>query len=624
LEGKQTNMTDKVSPHRRWLGLAQAQPDLFQLLGVERSERQPEVFRAAAEARLGLLKSFRDAEGLSERKALAEEIKLAFATLSNPSKREEYEQKFGPQASPPANSTTPPPLAIPLAVPIALPNPTTSTPPLAPNPMVQAQTEPKDPLAAVAALESKQRRRKPSKSRAWVLTTLGLFLFLGGPLLIIGIIWFNSQDRLIAQQSVEKKRPSSEQPLVNKPSLAGPFAGLTPQPREEDRSTSPEEPASNDDSAVPVPSGSPEQPDSAERPDMSRPPETSDFADFASPSIRELNRVIWNDLRYRDSETAKKRLQLAKGVLTSASEQAQLTALEEVVGHLDRYWKQLVQSSARMRTGEIKWGDESAGFIESTDQYVLVKLKGIGLKVLWEYVRPDIAVQLAEQGPIADIPAWRLAKASALMLDTQTAREQEPLIRQWLDESAADGHEIANLEWVLSQRVARSPGVLKMPAPSGELLESAKRSLREVLPEKNIAANNVAGRKAVIDQLLAEAARQADPAVKFVALERARDHAIRLVDIPLCRELLESLATAFEIDVESKMLDSVSEMAAFVQTEVQAERVCEAILISSGVSLTELTKGAVEPKVLRTAEELARKQGLKQMLDRIHYLTGRD
>ncbi|MFM7561970.1 MAG: hypothetical protein ACKO81_02930, partial [Planctomycetota bacterium] len=83
-------MADKVNPYRRWLGLAQAQPDFFQLLGIERGERRPEAIRAAAEARLEFLKSFPDEAGKPERKQLSEEIKLAFKTLTQPDQREEY------------------------------------------------------------------------------------------------------------------------------------------------------------------------------------------------------------------------------------------------------------------------------------------------------------------------------------------------------------------------------------------------------------------------------------------------------------------------------------------------------------------------------------------------------
>lgn len=617
-------MTEKGSPHRRWLGLAQAQPDFFQLLGVERNENRPEVFRTAAEARLGLLKAFGEAEGREQRKALAEEVKLAFATLANPAKREEYLQSLKPL--PPPVSPAPPPLVIPVAVPIAQPMSSSPSPVISGLPLAQPAPQSQDPLAAVAALESKQRRRKAGKSRTWTLTGLGLVLFLGGPLLIIGIIWFNSQDRLKSADRVAAVQPAAtKQPAPNKPAATGAFTGLTPQPLPDSET--------GDPGTVDVADEASETTDNAgaatieEEGGMSGPPDGPPMeqpVEFASASVRELNRVIWNDLRYRDAATARQRLQLAKGVLTSAPEAQQVKALEEVVEQLDKYWKQLIQSAAKLRTGEVQWGTETAGFVESTDQYVLVKVKGIGLKVSWEYLPPDIATQLVEQAPLADIPAWRLAKATALMLDIQTAREQEPLIRQWLAESADDGYETANLEWVLDQRVARSPAGRKSPPPSGEALEQAKRTLRELLPEKNIAANNIAGRQTAIEQLLAEAARQADPAVKYVALERAREHAVRKVDIPLCRELLESLATAFDFSVESRMLESVSDMAAYVQNANQAEKVCEAILVSSGVSLTELVKGSVEPKTLRVAEELARKQGLKQMLDRIHYLTGRD
>lgn len=626
-------MADKVSSYRRWLGLAHSSVNYFQLLGIDRGERRPDVLRASAEARLELLKSFRGEEGLEERKALAAEIKLALATLSDPAKRQTYEQKQPPPLGI-TNSQSTPPLAIPVAVPIAQPLPESAPPPARPNSPVESACEPSDPLAKVALLEAKKNRRQRSRSRSWLLPAVGLLLFLGGPLLIAGAIWFNSRDRLVADEPETKPATSvakeaATPPRRAKPNETSPFVGLTP------KASSETEPMSGDQGETGEVSDTPEgkapaiepgagEADPSPSPNESGATPVDAAVAYASPKVQELSRVIWNDLRYRETATARKRLLLAKSMLTTPQELAQLAALEEFTGHVERYWKQLAQSAAKLRTGEIKWGGELAGFVSSTDQYVMVKLKGVSLKVAWEYLPPLIAAQLAEQAPIADLPTWRLAKTAALMLDPRNIREQEALIRQWLDESAADGKEIENLLWVLERRKADAQLVERSPIPSGEQLKQARQKLQEVLPEQRLAQNNVAGQKLAIEQLLDEAGKQADLNLKFAALERAREHAIRLVDLPLCRELIEAMATRFEMDIESLMLESANEMAPYVRSPQQAELVCEAILDSAGVNLHNFVKGTADPKVLRTAEELSRKQELKMMLDRIHFLTGRN
>ncbi|MFO0260306.1 MAG: hypothetical protein ACK53V_01670, partial [Planctomycetota bacterium] len=165
-----------------------------------------------------------------------------------------------------------------------------------PIPLAQPVAAPQDSLASVAALDAKQRRRKENKSRKWTLTLLGLLLFLGGPMLIISLIWLNSKPTAVAEKRADAPRPAATSP-TKKPALEGPFSGLTPPPSEQSEMLSPGTAEDSEPSPSPDPSaeaiGEEKQAGTEPaQPDSSRPPGESEEVAFASPSIRELDRVI--------------------------------------------------------------------------------------------------------------------------------------------------------------------------------------------------------------------------------------------------------------------------------------------------------------------------------------------
>ncbi len=629
-------MADKVNPYRRWLGLAQAQPDFFQLLGIERGECRPEAIRAAAEARLEFLKSFPDEAGKPERKQLSEEVKAAFKTLSQTDQREEYLRTSQAAANPAA------PLALPIAVSLAKPsNPpaTASVQPLANVPLATPVKSPvpetvTDPLVAVAQLGSQGKLKNSRRSKSWLVPALSLALFLGGPLVVLAIIWFNSNQDRIAQAESEFKEagPKSQAEKVKeKPaaSAESPFKGLLKESAESRRidktsevgavssgktsSGGPEDNPKNENVAV----------SSGMNPETTPPvEEMASNSNYATPAVAEVFRGVWIDLGLRNEDVARRRVVIEKGLLASLGETQQLVAAEKAIGLSEGFWKQVVSSCRMLKTGEIRFGDDIAMFVESTDQFVVLKLKGILVKVQLAYLPKLVAIELAERGKINDIPSWRLQKSVALMLSPVEATKNEQAIRDLLSESARDGHEISNLEWLLQRRLEEATPSSRRPPPDEAAKAAAIKKLNEKIPDKQLAQNNMAGRNVIIQQLQAHVRQEQDADVRFVALDRARKQTVKKADLLLCRQVLERLGAEFEIDLEKLWLESLEEMTDYVQSPQQAEVVCEAMLAAYGFGWPSFEAGSASEQKLSSAEELARKYELKMTLDRIHYLTG--
>jgi hypothetical protein len=630
-------MADKVNPYRRWLGLAQAQPDFFQLLGIERGERRPEAIRAAAEARLEFLKSFPDEAGKPDRKQLSEEIKLAFKTLTQPDQREEYLKKS------PAGSTSPAPLAMPIAVSLARPTTPPAIPSVQPLASVALATpvrspEPEtagDPIAAMAQLGVQGKSTKSRRSKSWLVPAVSLGLFLGGPVVVLAIIWFNSnRDRIAEVDSGVKETGSKSQAdkVREKPaaSTASPFKGLLKQAAEPQRTEKAAgvETGANEQISAAQPEDDPKDTNNAvlsssENPDTNSPAEQiTSNSNYATPAVAEVFRSVWVDLELRNEDVARRRVVIEKGLLASPGETPQLTAAEEAIGLSEGFWKQVVSSCRTLKTGEIRFGDDIAMFVESTDQFVVLKLKGVLVKVQLAYLPKSVAIELAERGTINDIPSWRLQKSVALMLEPLDAGKNEQAIRELLSESARDGHGISNLEWLLQRRLDEATFASRRQPPDEVPREVAIKKLNEKIPDKQLAQNNIAGRNVVIQQLQAHVRQEQDADIRFVALERARKQTIKKADVVQCRQFVVQLGAEFEIDLEGLWLQSLEEMTDFVQTPQQAEMVCEAMIAGYGFGWPNFEAGSASEQKLSSAEDLARKYDLKMTLDRIRYLTG--
>jgi hypothetical protein len=343
---------------------------------------------------------------------------------------------------------------------------------------------------------------------------------------------------------------------------------------------------------------------------------------FASPQVAEVIRGVWVDLGLRNEDVARRRVVIEKGLLAGPGETQQLAAVEEAIGLAESFWKQVVSSCRMLKTGEIRFGDETAMFIESTDQFVVLKLKGILVRAHLVYLPKSVAIELAERGKIEDVPRWRLQKSVALMLDATQAVESQQLIRELLSESAKDGHDTANLEWLLERRVEQAKTRTRQKSPDTESLAVAVKALSERIPDKQLAQNNMAGRNLVIQQLQTLIRDEPEANIRFAALERARKHAIKKGDLIICRQLLVRQDAEFEIDLDELWREAVEQMTDHMQSPQQAELLCEAMIAAHGFGWPIFEAGVSTEQKLSSAEDLARKHELKMTLDRIHYLTG--
>lgn len=650
-------MNDLEQCYRRWFGISDPAPDFYQLLGIGTAETDPQRIRAAAESRLAILKSDSDPAFQELRRTVAEHVKTAYSTLIHSEQRAQYDRSL--------TGNRPLKLAQPLA---PLPNSNLAEPkraiPLAELPNVaEAVVEKRDlanvgnPMNASARipveLQIRTRRQRAGRRSSWMWSLLGLLFFVGGPALILGLIWIN-------WNSPRQLTDADQAPLENTSASANtPFQLPVPEANaavSPDNSTAhPNRIPSNLDAASQSNAADPPKetldPHNRTEPGQTEPdreasspaveanvsenstnPQTHSDSEssepwpqsYASPAVAQTARWMFLDLQYRQIASARQRLaRLKNNTELPPHAQRQWQLLHSACDHAELFWNQVVQSCSRHRTGtELKMDAEPIGFIESTDQFVQFKIKGVITRAYFDNLPFEVAVSWAESGAIPDIPSWRLAKALAWMADPVRAAAAENEIRQLLIQSEVDGHAVDGLRWLLEQQLAaRDSAVERMPYPDEPTRKLATSLLNERIPPRPIEQSNLAARYREIEQLLDLAATESDPPLRLAALERALKATERAADWHQCRVILHTIADTFQIDLEQKSIAHSQEMTRFVSTPLQAERLCDWVITLQGYGWPKFSPGMANPKQLVEADRLAKKHSIRAIQDRIAFLT---
>jgi len=89
-------MADHFDPYHKWLGISPEKqpPNLYQLLGVDEFEADPDVIESAADQRMAHVRTFQSGKQGKLSQKLLNEISAARVTLLNPDKRAAYDEKL--------------------------------------------------------------------------------------------------------------------------------------------------------------------------------------------------------------------------------------------------------------------------------------------------------------------------------------------------------------------------------------------------------------------------------------------------------------------------------------------------------------------------------------------------
>ena len=630
-------MTESTNYYFAWLGISDSDPDYYVLLGIERDDADTARIKQAAKVALSKLEPVTGTENREERRRLAHQIKVAFATLTNPQLRADYDHKLAAK-----DNQLPPPLSQPklaialnpaevssagelkMAVPIAVP----STPSPSPSASIAVENTGKfDFEPAQVRVGFRKRILKPSRSGMPILVMI--FLLFVGPVIVVGLIFYSAKSawlgpaKPLASSTDATDRDNSSEPEIS----------------------SEQETVRERDKIVGIPSDV-KQPDEAEwkpaldqaDPPMSEQNEKTEAQSTDVPTTThtavdrgDLNRVLFQQtirrffvaLNYRDWSRSKELAdRIAKMGVDTPLELAR-DGVHQAIEHAEGFWKQVTQSTGQLTTGvELTLGKEKVAFLEATDQYVVFKMKGIVCKAYFESIPITMLIHLGETGPVKDIPLWRLQQAAVFLATPESAREYEGGVRKLLGQSEEDGHEVESLRALLDfqlKELVLNEGLAVWP--TAEQRREATELANKLLASAQLASRNVAGLRNDADKSIALALKTESPLAKFGLLDRALNDAIRLCDMRACHEVLTLVSDIYQVDMNKNLLIVSMGMIPHAPSADQAERICNMILQLSGNGWPDMRGQPTTKRELVEVKKLAKRFKLNSVLDRVELMT---
>ncbi len=240
------------------------QPDAYQLLGVERFEKDIQVIKTAAMNRNHLLQRMQNAENYEDVKRLEREVGAAMVCLSDPDKKADYDRRLAADNAPEISLTLPPEATVNVAgnnvptVEIERPVEEPSGPELPPLPPAPDSGERKLPPPSTVWTKDDQRKPKQKVKRVGNLTQDSSASFLPGEIpwetppswwkarsplqkgLIVGlpavlalglliVVWPSSREAVPEEQQASAKTENRHSEPAPKPVVA--VATVDPAPK---------------------------------------------------------------------------------------------------------------------------------------------------------------------------------------------------------------------------------------------------------------------------------------------------------------------------------------------------------------------------------------------------------
>lgn len=140
-------------------------------------------------------------------------------------------------------------------------------------------------------------------------------------------------------------------------------------------------------------------------------------------------------------------------LLTTASEEVaeELRVLNDAIGEtsmrLGEFWQQFRKSCAENR-GDIEIDERVVGFVEATQEFLILRIAGSNRPYEYRFVPPGIMMATIDRNTIEDVPTFRLQKAAYLISRLDDRPDLVDEINDLLDASEDDGHDVENLRLV--------------------------------------------------------------------------------------------------------------------------------------------------------------------------------
>ncbi len=665
-------MTSKFNPYKQWLGLKTQfiKPHYFELFDLSPSLKSQdeitEIVDAAAKRCLKLLAEVPAGENDRLVEEIQERVLRAQKILSNPKTRLAYHKQLKlktqerstplltkpePFLSPPvkgkpaeqerspASDLQPPTLKNGADTPASIPPPKSNTesarPPMAAKPVAVAtpsglpmaiplakplsspvpveSAESGSPMMGGVKINPKIRRRRSSKSLAF-LAMLLMFTMLAGGGYLIFLNWSvienlggmaNANDPTTPDSvDGDSAGASGSTPIVSPSDVSDdPDVDPRPLPRidltkldeldedavkkadmarnkkdkkdKKDKGGDGVMPPDGDASVVEKEDGMSKE-KAADPSDDSKPKDTV-VVKFSELQMAQYKRYIdraRHSLFRRDKARAKRAIDNAQRIKREAGsesesqfveEQADVASLADELAEIydlcDGFWEQVIASGSSIQGGqELVASKQRISLVESDEDKVIVRNAGSNITYEYSFLPPQLAVVLAKQGSIEDIPTWNKQLAAFYAVNQVTGADYLGQIDELLKESEAAGHSCEGIRH-FSMFKFDTFGTIpeKVGTPNKKTQQEGILGFRTEQEYKSV-SDLSAGRAVMAAQALEDQLAN-DVSQNVIFLEEIRKLGIRSGDSGIVADAVRELGGLSSINVATLLCESYLEMA---------------------------------------------------------------
>jgi hypothetical protein len=298
----------------------------------------------------------------------------------------------------------------------------------------------------------------------------------------------------------------------------------------------------------------------------------------------------------------------------------QMTQDACVVMHLlNGYWDQMAASCQAISGGqEIEFEGAFIGFVEGTPESVTIRKDGRNLTFAYRELPVGLALVLAEQGAISDIPTWNLQRAAYFAAHADRDADFADRCQALVAEAEAYGHDAGPV-----RRFLRSEHQLiglpekRIPFPDAPALDLA---MREVPFEFSLTSDNYdAGQAASYSRhLLDLSAGLQDEVVRVAYLDCARQWAVRAGQVDQVVEVLEEMQIWCELDIAKTKAKSFLSFAESNPDATVTRDLCNAVIAFMQADESSAIDDASRERMLNSCARLAQQAKLEDLVKRLN------
>ena len=217
---------------------------------------------------------------------------------------------------------------------------------------------------------------------------------------------------------------------------------------------------------------------------------------------------------------------------------------------LEQFWKQVIDSSVAIPAGQpIEVAGYTIGFVDGTKEFVILRIDGTNVKFDYEFLPPGIAMALADQGAVDDVPTYRMQKAACYAIHKHVDPNYRQRALAFANQAAADGHDPMPVRQFVDFELANVgvPAAQAAPPSVGELRERLSEHITTLgIDDFERMRPDQAGE--AIESAMEAALQDEDDLRRALSFEVAYKLATKAGDIRVANDVLDEYALWFKID----------------------------------------------------------------------------